>query len=108
GLAVAGALSGRVGTAFEDIGDVHPVTRKTHRLDDPGQKLSGRADKRLALFVFVSPGCFADEHELRMNVANTEHHVLSRTGQVRTLEANERALAKFSHRLGFCGWVHGG
>jgi hypothetical protein len=35
--------------------------------------LSGTADERLALHVFVGAGCFADKHQIRVGMAHAEH-----------------------------------
>src|SRR5688500_17606409 len=63
--------------AFDDVGDVDIFTPEVDGFDDPVQELSGTADERLALDVLIRAGRFADEHQVRIRIPDTEHHLLS-------------------------------
>ena len=50
--------------ALDHVRDVDVAALEADRLDDLRQQLTGAADERLALQVFVRAGRFADEHQL--------------------------------------------
>jgi hypothetical protein len=101
GLAVAGRLAGRVGPAFQNVRDVNIAALQAHGLDNFREQLPGSAHERLALPVFVRARRFADEHELRVNVADAEHDVFARGCKVRAFDAGENALLQFGVSGGF-------
>src|SRR5688500_4514287 len=63
--------------ALDDVGDVDVFAPQIDGLDDFRQELSGAADERLPLDVFIRAGRFADEHQVRVGISDTEHHLLS-------------------------------
>src|SRR6266480_5166811 len=110
-LAVAYRLPGRIRSALQNVGDVNCVAREAHRLNDPGKKLAGLADKRFALLIFVRARRLAHKHERRMNVADAEHHVPPRRSEVRAFPTDHCARAQLRQRgfFGFStGWRRGG
>src|ERR1051325_10889081 len=52
-LAIAEALTGRIGTTFQNVRDVNSLPRESHRLNNPGQQLAGSADEWFALLVLI-------------------------------------------------------
>jgi hypothetical protein len=93
GLAIAGRLPRRVGSAFQDVGDVNRLAGKAHCLNDPGEKLSGLADEWFALDIFVNARRLANEHQWRLDVADTKHDILARAGEVWAFDTSQSALA---------------
>src|SRR6266576_322160 len=63
------AIAGRA--AFDDVGDVHVFTLQIDGFDDLRQQLTGTADKRDALQVLVAAWRLADEHQIRIRIADT-------------------------------------
>ncbi len=59
--------------ALDDVRDVDVGALEADRLDDLRQQLPGASDERLALEVLVGARRLADEHELRVRVADAEH-----------------------------------
>src|SRR5205823_2767891 len=60
--------------ALDHVGDVHVAAAQSHAAgDDLGQQLAGAADERFALAIFLLSRAFADEHELRLGLADAEH-----------------------------------
>src|SRR6266404_3579984 len=53
-----------------DIADKNIASFETDRTDNVRQELSGAAYKRLAEAVFVSPRSFANEHQIRIEIAD--------------------------------------
>src|SRR5262245_33028526 len=60
-------------TALDDVRNVDVVAPEPDRLDDLRQQLAGAADERLALDVFVAARRLADEHQVGVRIADTEH-----------------------------------
>jgi hypothetical protein len=67
--------------ALEDIADEHIRTRQAHSGDDLVEQLSGPADERAALAVFVFAGGFADERDPGTGVALARHGMGPGLGQ---------------------------
>ena len=103
-LAIAVTLAGRVRAALEDVGDVNLVTVQPGGLDNLCEQLAGRADKRLAFLVLVQPRRLADEHQLRMDGANTEHDLRSRRHEMAAPDAGHRLVTQLGHRGFFFGY----
>src|SRR6202050_5853369 len=70
------AIFGRA--AFDDVADVAVGALPAHGFDNRRQKLSGAAHERLALFVFVAAGAFADENQRGFRIADAEDDILAR------------------------------
>lgn len=104
-LAISGGLAGRVGPAFQNVGDVNVRARKSGGLDDFREQLSGATDERFALFVFIRARRFADEHQLRVNAPDAEYNIFARRCEVRAFHANQSAFAQRGKRGGFFFWV---
>src|SRR6266511_1744226 len=68
------SIAGR--TAFDHVCDVDISACEADRLDDFREQLTGAADERLPLLVFVRARRFADEHQIGVWIADTEHHLL--------------------------------
>jgi hypothetical protein len=83
------AIAGR--TALHDVGDVDLLAREAHGSDDLRQQLAGASDERLALFVFIGPRAFPDEHQRRLGIPYSENQVGSPSVQFAS-----RAVADFS------------
>src|SRR4051812_19251906 len=64
-------------TALQHVRDIHIVARQPHRLDHLRQQLTGAADKRYALLVFVRARGLADEHHVSVRIADTEDNLLA-------------------------------
>ena len=94
---IAHRLSGCVGTAFQNVGDVNRAAREAHRLNDFGQQLAGFADERFALLIFIRPWRFADKQHRRINGADAEHDILPRCGEMRAFPADHGAGLQLSH-----------
>ena len=60
-----------------------------HRADDLVEELPGAADERFALDVFLRAGGLADEHHLRVHVADAENDVVVRPLSVGTFLAGQ-------------------
>ena len=67
GVAVAGR------TALDDVRDVDLVARQPDGFDDLREQLTGAPHEWNALDVFVSAGRLADEHQVRISVADAEN-----------------------------------
>src|SRR5262245_1167400 len=61
--------------ALDHVGDINILAPEADRLDDFRQQLTGPADERLALHVFVGTGSLADEHQISLRVADAEDHL---------------------------------
>ena len=83
-----------VGAAFEDVGDVDIVAGQSHGVDDFGKEFPGASDKWLALLIFVRSRRFADEHQLRIWVADTENSLRAECGQVLAFAAGADGLVQ--------------
>jgi hypothetical protein len=75
---VAGRLTGRIGAAFQNIGNVDIGAGKSGGLDDFRQQLTGLAHKRFALLIFIRSRGFAHKHQLRVNAADAEDNIFPR------------------------------
>ena len=64
--------------ALEHVQNVHVRARERAGLDDLGQQLSGPADERLALAVFVGARRLAQKAEPRVRVAHAKHGLRAR------------------------------
>jgi hypothetical protein len=87
GTAVAGRAGGHVGAALENVGDEDVGALEAHGFDDFCEELAGFSDKGLALEVFVRARGFADEHEARVDVADSEDGLGAGAGEVGALSA---------------------
>ena len=76
---------GRAGLAFvalrrtvggrptlDDVGNINVFAAKAHGLDHVGQELAGAPHERFALFVFISAGSFANEHEISVGITDAK------------------------------------
>ena len=102
GRTIAGGLAGRVRPAFQNVGDVDVAARKAGGQKNFREQLPGATDERLALFVFIRTRRFADEHQLRVNVADAKNNRRARRRKVRTFHARQRAFAQRGKCSGFC------
>ena len=64
--------------ALEHIGDVDVGPREPDRLEQPLEHLPGLADERRALLVLVEAGRLADEHQVGVRVARSDHDLGAR------------------------------
>src|ERR1700722_6907768 len=62
---------------FDDVADVDVFALQAHRFDHLRQKLSGAADEREALHVFIVTWAFADKDELGFGIAVAEDDFVS-------------------------------
>src|SRR5436190_1338734 len=62
--------------AFDHVGDVDLIALEIDRQDHLRQELTGLADKRDPLLVFVRARRLTDEHQVRVGVADAEHDLL--------------------------------
>src|SRR5208282_4811256 len=69
-------------------------------LDDVGQQLTGAADKRLAAGVFVGAGRLADEHQLRVGIADAEDEIDTARRELASLTISDE-LTQLVERRGF-------
>ena len=67
--------------------------------------LARLANERFTLFILVSTGSFANEHELGVNIPNSENHVFSGSDQIGALGARQRSLTKLGKRLELGLWA---
>src|SRR4029453_1877868 len=79
--AVAKRASRRIGTAFQDIGNVNLLANEAHRLDNSRKQLTCAPDKWLALPVLIHAGRFTDEHQFRIRISDAENCLRPRTGE---------------------------
>ena len=63
--------------ALDDVRDVDFFAPQAHGFDHVVEQLSGAADERFALLVFVGARRFADEHQLGMRIAHAEDNLLA-------------------------------
>ncbi len=63
--------------ALDDVRDVDVLAREVDRFDDLRQQLAGAADERDALHVLVGARRLADEHQVRVGIADAEHDLLA-------------------------------
>lgn len=66
------------GPTLEDIADVDLVAPEVDRFKDLVQELTGPTNKRLTLLVFISPGCFSDQKERSVRIADAKNEFRSR------------------------------
>jgi hypothetical protein len=93
-LTIASRTGGHVRAALQDISDVDVIAREPHGIDDFRKELSGASDEGFALRVLIGSGGFADEHEFRIRIADTEDDVCAGRDEVRALCADESGLAE--------------
>ena len=62
--------------ALDDIHDVHRAAIQPQRGQHPIQQLPRATDERLALRVLVAARRLADEQDVRMRIADAEHHLV--------------------------------
>src|SRR5262245_33223168 len=67
-------------TALDDVCDVDIFALEPDGLDNLRQLLSGPADKRDALNIFITPRRLSDEHQVGMRIPDTEHDLLASEG----------------------------
>ena len=82
-------------TALDNIGDIAILT--AIKVDDTEhiiKELSGSAHKRLTLQVLLLSRTFANEQNIRLRIAHTEHHIMP-CGTKGTASAVHTALLKF-------------
>src|SRR5690349_10050240 len=91
-------LPRRVRTTLQNVTNINLLSFEPHRLNDLREQLSSATDERFTLDIFVRAWSLADEHELRVNTSDTEHHILPRTHQRRTFLANQRPRPQISNR----------
>jgi len=82
------------GTTLHNVADVNVFSFQPHRFNHLGQELTGAADKRQALQVFVVSGAFADEHEFGFGIAVAEDNFVARG-----VEFAARAFAEVGSNL---------
>src|SRR5437773_9504556 len=63
-------------TTLDHIRNVDVIAREADRLDDFREELTGAADERDALDVFVMARRLADKHEVGRRIAHSEHDLL--------------------------------
>ena len=69
-------------------------------LDDVGQQLTRAADERLAASVLVGAGRLADEHQIRVGIADAENEIGAARRELASLTIADE-LAQFVERRGF-------
>ena len=74
-IAFGRAIAGRA--AFHDVRDVDLFAAQSHGLDHVVEQLSGAPDERLSLRIFIRARAFADEHQVRMRIADAEDDLLA-------------------------------
>ena len=62
-------------------------------LDNFREQLAGFAHERFALRVFIGARSLSNEHQLRIDAANPEDHVVARGGEMGAFDARQDALA---------------
>jgi hypothetical protein len=55
--------------------------------------LSGAADERFSLLIFICTGRFTDEHQIGVRISDAEHGLRSRAGEMGTFSASGNAFA---------------
>jgi hypothetical protein len=55
--------------------------------------LSGAADERLSLLVFICTGRFTNEHQIGVRISDAEHGLRPGTGEMRAFRADVNAFA---------------
>ena len=98
---VAGTATRHVGPAFQNIRDVNFRAREPHRLDNFRQQLSRASHERLAARIFIRPRRFADEHQFRVRIADTENGLGARAGEMRAFRADGDARLDRSEQRRF-------
>src|SRR5215469_5156556 len=63
------------GPAFHDIRYVHVFAAQAHGCNHIVQQLTGAADERQPLRVFIGTRAFADEHQLGLRIARTKDEI---------------------------------
>jgi hypothetical protein len=64
-----------VWAALQDVRDENVIAGESHGRDDLGQELPGTADEWFTLSIFICARGFADEHEFRVDIANSEYRL---------------------------------
>ncbi len=115
GFPIAGDLAWGIGTAFEDVGDVDLIPTEFHGGEDAGEEFPGGTDEGFAEVILVGAGGFADEQDLGLRIAGSEHDVFpgggqcgaSGAGECAGLEGGEGsdALVRSEGWSGEQGWV---
>ncbi len=82
--------------ALDDVGDVDLLALETDRADHLVELLPGAADERLALRVLVGARPLADEHQVGVRIADTEHDALA--GLVQTTRSAAGRLVTELHQ----------
>jgi len=100
-FAVATGVGGHVGAALQDVGDVDLFAGEFHGRDHFGEEFAGEADERLALFVLLGSGSFADEHQLGFGIAHAENDLSSGFGEMRADFAGVCFFSESRQLVGF-------
>ncbi len=86
--------------ATEDVHDVNVLAAELHAFgDDVGEQLTGPADKRFALPIFVRAGGLADKDQLGMRIADAEDGLLASGRQDRAARAGGHPFGHFGQGL---------
>src|SRR5206468_644009 len=88
------AISGRA--TFNDVQDKDLLALQSHPRDHLVQQITGAADERAALEVFVFAGAFADEHNLGVGIAFAEDRVRSLLAQPAARAALDLVLVQLA------------
>ena len=83
--------------ALHHVGDVHVVAGEADALDQLVSSCPARPDERLALQVLLLARALADEHQVRVRLADAEHHLGAGLGQ-RAQRARERLAFEVGER----------
>jgi hypothetical protein len=91
---------GGVRAALENIGDEHRLARQTHRLDDTGEELTGLADERFALHIFVRARGFTHEEQLGIGIPDAEDDLRAGFDEGLAFLAGQHPVTEGLHRSG--------
>jgi hypothetical protein len=68
--------------------------------------LTGAANKRFTLRIFIRAGSFSDKHDVGVGIADSENRLRSRAGEVRTLRANTDAFPNWGESFEFAAGLN--
>jgi hypothetical protein len=91
------AVAGRA--ALQHVRDVDLLAGQTDLAEHPGEQLSRGADERLALLILVHPRRLADEQQVGVRIAHTEHHLGAAVREA-ALRAGRRLEGDLGERSG--------
>src|SRR6202007_1015215 len=82
-------------TALHDVADVDGLAPKRHRFDQLREKFSRSPDERLTLHIFVVPGPFAYEDQLRFGISDAKYNLGARFVQTAARAFTEIGATRF-------------